>query len=40
MTPEEEQEFMRRRKSRNVAIALVLFGFVALFYLITIARMG
>jgi len=40
MTPEEETEFNRRRKSRNIAIALVLFGFVALFYLITIARMG
>lgn len=40
MTPEEEKEFMRRRKSRNVAIALALFAFVALFYLITIARMG
>lgn len=40
MTPQEEEEFNRRRKSRNLAIALVLFGFVALFYAITIVRMG
>lgn len=40
MTPEEETEFKRRRKARNIAIALVLFGFVALFYAITIVRMG
>lgn len=40
MTPEEETEFKRRRKARNVVIAAVLFGFVALFYAITIVRMG
>lgn len=40
MTPEEEQEFIRRRKGRNIAVALAIFGFVALFYFITIARMG
>ncbi|WAT17820.1 hypothetical protein OZN62_13030 [Aurantiacibacter sp. MUD11] len=40
MTPEEEKEFIRRRKVRNVVIGLILFGFVALFYAITIVRMG
>ncbi|WP_277751507.1 hypothetical protein [Aurantiacibacter suaedae] len=40
MTPEEEKEFVRRRKARNVVIALGLFGFVLLFYFITIVRIG
>ncbi len=39
MTPEEEKEFMRRRKGRNIALGLVLLGFVVLFYMITIVRM-
>lgn len=39
MTPEEEAEFIRRRKSRNVVLGLVLGGFVVLFYFITIAKM-
>lgn len=39
MTPEEEKEYTRRRKARNWVIALVLFGFVALFYAITIVKM-
>ena len=40
MTPQEEEEFKRRRKGRNIAVGAVLLGFVALFYFITIARMG
>jgi len=40
MTPEEEAEFKRRRKTRNNVIGLVLGAFVILFYLITIVRMG
>lgn len=40
MTPEEEAEFARRRKGRNIALGLVLGGFVLLFYLITIVRIG
>ena len=40
MTPEEQEEFIRRRKARNLAVALGLFGFVVLFYFITIARIG
>ncbi len=40
MTPEEETEFKRRRKARNIVLMLVLFGFVALFYAITIVQMS
>ncbi len=40
MTPEEEKEFIRRRKQRNIVIGLMLAGFVILFYAITIVRMG
>lgn len=39
MTPEEEQQLKRARRGRNIALALVLAGFVALFYAITIVRM-
>lgn len=38
--PDEREEFRRRQRSRNIALGLILAGFVALFYLITIARMG
>lgn len=40
MTPQEEEAFKKARKGRNVALALVLLGFVVLFYLITFAKMG
>ncbi len=40
MTPEEETEFKRRQKSRNLALGAILLFFVALFYAITIVRMG
>jgi hypothetical protein len=40
MTPEEEIAFKKARRGRNIALALVLLGFVALFYFITLARMG
>lgn len=40
MTPEEEAEFLRRRKARNIALGLILLGFVALFYMITIVRIS
>jgi len=39
MTPEEEARFKRARRGRNIALALVLLGFVALFYAITIVKM-
>ncbi|WEK52356.1 MAG: hypothetical protein P0Y66_10460 [Candidatus Kaistia colombiensis] len=34
----EEQK--RRRRARSIAIAAVLFGLVALFYVVTIVKMG
>ncbi len=40
MTPEEKAEFKRRQRSRNIAVALILFGFVALFYFVAIVRIG
>ena len=40
MTPDEEAEFNRRRKSRNVVLGLVLGGFVVLFYFITIVKIA
>jgi hypothetical protein len=40
MTPDEEREFIRRRKSRNWVVAGTLLFFVVLFYAITIARIG
>jgi hypothetical protein len=40
MTPEEEAEFLRRRKARNLVVAGTLLFFVALFYAITIVRIG
>lgn len=40
MTPPDEDEFKRRRRQRNIALGLILLGFAALFYAITIVRMG
>ncbi|WP_379547491.1 hypothetical protein ACFCW2_00980 [Qipengyuania sp. DSG2-2] len=40
MTPEEQTELERRRKSRNWALGGLLLFFVLLFYSITIVRMG
>jgi hypothetical protein len=40
MTPEEEEQLKRSRRGRNIALALVLAGFVALFYAITIVKVG
>jgi len=40
MTPEEEAQLKKARKGRNIALGLVLLGFVVLFYAITIVRMG
>ena len=40
MTPEEQQQIQRARRGRNIALALVLVGFVVLFYAITIAKIG
>ncbi len=40
MTPEDQAELERRRKSRNLALGGLLLFFVVLFYSITIVRMG
>jgi hypothetical protein len=40
MKPEEEAEFLRRRKARNLVVAGTLLFFVVLFYAITIVRIG
>ncbi len=40
MTPDEQAELLRRRKQRNLVFGLILLGFAALFYAITIVRMG
>jgi ferric-dicitrate binding protein FerR (iron transport regulator) len=40
MSPEEQTEFQRRRRGRNIALALLLAGFVVLFYAITIAKIA
>lgn len=39
-TPEERQEFLRRRARRNRAILIALVGLVALFYVLSIVRLG
>ncbi len=39
MTPEEEAEFRRRQKSRNLVVGGILLFLALLFYVITIARM-
>ena len=38
MTPDEQKEFDRRRKSRNAVFGILLLGFVVLLYAITIVR--
>ncbi len=40
MTPEEQTEFRRRQKSRNMMLGGVLVFFAILFYAITIVRIG
>jgi hypothetical protein len=40
MTPEEQEQLKRARRGRNIALGLVLLGFVVLFYAITIAKIG
>jgi len=40
MTPEELEALKKSRRGRNIALALVLLGLVALFYAITIAKMS
>lgn len=39
MTPQETELFHKRRRSRNLALGLVLVALVLLFYGITVVRM-
>lgn len=39
MTPEEEKEYRRRQKSRNLVLGGILLFMALLFYAITIVRM-
>ena len=39
MTPEERAIFEKRRRSRNIALMLLLVGLSVLFYFIGIARL-
>lgn len=39
MTPEEEAQFKRARRGRNIALGLLLGGLVVLFYAITVVKM-
>ena len=39
-TPQEEQDFIAKRRKRNLVIGLVLGAFAFLFYGITIVRMA
>ncbi len=34
------EEFLRRRRSKNIAIGLTIAGVAVLFFIITIVRMG
>ena len=36
LTPEQE----KRRRARNIAIALAIGGFIVLFYVVTIVKLG
>lgn len=40
MTPEEQDKIRARQKSRALVMALILGGFVVLFYAISIAKMA
>jgi len=40
MTPQDEEEVRRRQRSRSIILAVLLIGFAALVYAISIAKMG
>ena len=40
MTPQDENEVRRRQRSRSIIMAVLLIGFAALVYAISIAKMG
>jgi hypothetical protein len=40
MTPPNEEEFKRRQRAKNIAVAFALLALVMLFYLITLVKLG
>ena len=40
MSPEDEAEFRRRRRGRNIAVGLLLGAFVVLLFFISIVKIG
>ena len=40
MTDPTPEELMRRRRGRNIAVLIAVFGLAALVYLITVARLS
>ena len=40
MTPQDEDEVRRRQRSRSIIMAVLLIGFAALVYALSIAKMG
>jgi len=40
MSDSNNSDLQRKRRGRNIALGLVLAGLVALFYVITIVKMG
>ncbi len=40
MSENNNSDLQRKRRGRNIALGLVLAGLVALFYVITIVKMG
>lgn len=40
MTPEDNTEYRRRQRTRNLVLGGILLFFVVLFYAITIVKMG
>ena len=38
--PQHDEEFLKRRRRRSIALALVLGGLVLIFYVLTIVKMG
>ena len=40
MTPEEEARFKKARRGRNIALGIVLAALVAIFYVVTLVKVG
>jgi hypothetical protein len=40
MTPQDQDEVRRRQRTRSILLAVLLIGFAALVYAISIAKMG